>query len=85
MIDPKIIIFEQGLAPFERFLLLAILEEPNLLHSTQQQMANRLGCHFRHIVPAMNRLKAMNCFRRSLETRNLILNDPNEWRVLSRK
>lgn len=84
MPDLKTVIFEQALAPFERLLLAGILLDPKVLDSTNLQIANRMGVNEKHVAAAMNRLKKMRFFKRSLETRNLILNDSSEWQILSR-
>lgn len=84
MIDAKTIIFEHALAPFERFLLLAIIEDPTLLEATQSQICGRLGISERHLAAAWTRFKQMRIFKRSLTTRNFVLNDPQNWSIISR-
>lgn len=82
MIDK--ILFEKTLSPLERWLLCCFFREPTLLQGSQSQMASRLGVSERHISAAMARFREMRIFRRSLETKALVLNDPSQWFMISR-
>lgn len=78
------VIRETSLRPMERFLILSIIAQPELLAMNANQIGIRTGTSESNVQKIMPVLKSMGMLKRSLENKNLVLTDPESWRIVSR-